>query len=224
MTPPVDPKASGQSSRDSREETLAKARENTPARGRLELLQEETAKQVAKEVGVPSMMARLSIFQLLLRQPKLAKGVNDLLMSLLAAEHLGHRQRELVIMRIGWKTGSVYEWAQHWEIARAFGVNEEDLLALRCEGPPVGFDERDAATIRAVDDVLEQGFLSQETWQACRLAFDNDELVLLELVSSIAAWHMVSIVLKSLEVPLEPGVSPWPPDGRSPEHAPAGSQ
>jgi len=217
MTPSTGPEPTGQALPDPSSQSVAREK------GRLELLEESEARRVAKEVGVPSMMARLSIFQLLLRQPKLAKGVNDLLMSLLAAEHLAHRQRELIIMRIGWRTGSVYEWAQHWEIARAFGVSDEDLLALRCEGPPVGFDEKDSATIRAVDDVLEKGSLSEDTWHACRLAFDNDELVLLELVSSIAAWHMVSIVLKSLEVPLEPGVSPWPPDGRSPEDPPVTS-
>jgi alkylhydroperoxidase family enzyme len=217
MTPSIGPEPTGQVSPDPSSQPVAG--EN----GRLELLEESEARRVAKESGVPSMMAKLSIFQLLLRQPKLAKGVNDLLMSLLAAEHLAHRQRELVIMRIGWRTGSVYEWAQHWEIARAFGVSDEDLLALRCEGPPAGFDEKDVATIRAVDDVLETGSLSEETWQACRSAFQEDELVLLELVSSIAAWHMISIMLKSLQVPLEPGVMPWPPDGRSPEDPPLAS-
>ena len=47
-------------------------------------------------------------------------------------------------------------------------------------------------------------------------AFDGIENVLLELVSAIGLWRMVSGVLRSLEVPLEEGVSSWPPDGAAP--------
>lgn len=45
--------------------------------------------------------------------------------------------RELVIMRIGWVTGSVYEWTQHWGVATALGVDQADLLAVR-DWPPDG--------------------------------------------------------------------------------------
>jgi hypothetical protein len=41
-------------------------------------------------------------------------------------------------------------------------------------------------------------------------------MVLVELVTAISAWRMVASILQSLEVPLEEGVSSWPPDGRSP--------
>jgi hypothetical protein len=39
---------------------------------------------------------------------------------------------------------------------------------------------------------------------------------LIELVTAIGAWQMIASILHSLEVPLEEGVSSWPPDGRRP--------
>jgi hypothetical protein len=44
----------------------------------------------------------------------------------------------------------------------------------------------------------------------------DDPQVLLELVSAVGLWRMVSTHLRSLEVPLEDGVTAWPPDGRGP--------
>ncbi|MFP8876864.1 MAG: carboxymuconolactone decarboxylase family protein, partial [Myxococcota bacterium] len=35
----------------------------------------------------------------------------------------------------------------------------------------------------------------------------------LELLGAIGTWRFVSQLLRSLEVPLEEGVAPWPPDG-----------
>jgi hypothetical protein len=38
-----------------------------------------------------------------------------------------------------------------------------------------------------------------------------------ELVVAIGNWTLVARLLPSLEVPLEDGVEPWPPDGRTPD-------
>jgi hypothetical protein len=41
-----------------------------------------------------------------------------------------------------------------------------------------------------------------------------DPQTLVELVSAIGLWRMISGVLRTFEVPLEDGVAAWPPDGR----------
>ena len=50
---------------------------------RIDLLPVEDAKKAAAELGIPEQIAELNVFRILLRQPRLAKSVNDLLMSLL---------------------------------------------------------------------------------------------------------------------------------------------
>jgi alkylhydroperoxidase family enzyme len=183
---------------------------------RIPLLDTEAAIEAASEVGVPKMLAKLSIFRSVLHQKKYSKALSDLLMCLLSGENLPHRLRELIIMRIGWTTGSVYEWAEHWRIAQfIFEVPQDDLLAVRdWEGYP-GFDERDRAVLKAVDDTVRLGTISQQVWGELAALFD--EVTLVELVGAIGTWSMVSFILRTLEVPLDDGDSPWPPDGVGPQ-------
>src|ERR1700751_227324 len=89
------------------------------------------AKAAADEAAVPNYMAELSIFQVLLNHPQLARAVNDLLATMLWHGALDSRLRELVIMRIGWLTGCDYEWTQHWRGASRLGVPEDDPLPVR---------------------------------------------------------------------------------------------
>src|SRR4029079_19749618 len=98
---------------------------------RVHLLRVDEAKAAADEAGVPDYMAELSIFQVLLNHPALARAVNDLLATMHWHGRLAPGLRELVSMRIGWLTACDYEWTQHWRVACGLGVPADDLLAVR---------------------------------------------------------------------------------------------
>jgi alkylhydroperoxidase family enzyme len=182
---------------------------------RIELLPAGEAKAAAESAGVVPRMAELSIFRVLLRQPGAAKAVQDLLFALLFRGVLDARLRELLIMRIGWVTGSAYEWTQHWRVARELGIPAEDLLGVRDWRRCDRFDARDRAVLAATDETLADGRIGDATWrEICRhLPADAERI---ELVAAIGCWRMISSVLRSLEVPLEDGVPAWPPDGVGP--------
>ncbi len=183
---------------------------------RIPLLSKEVARQRADANGVPEYMTRLSIFRVLLHQPELARVINDLLGVILFNSQLDTRLRELIIMRLGWSTNSVYEWTQHWKIATSLNVSADDLLGVRDWKTYRGFGPAEHAVMSAVDETLECGEVSENTWDALREFVSSDPSTLLELVTAIGAWSMVSGLLKSLCIPLEEGVSPWPPDGEGP--------
>ena len=176
----------------------------------------DVAKAAADEAGVPDYMAELSIFQVLLHHPVLARTLNDLLASMLWHGALDSRLRELVIMRIGWLTACDYEWTQHWRVASGLGVPANDLLGVRDWRAYEGFGPTERAVLAATDDLVRDGAVSAENWAACERELGSDRTVLIELVTAIGAWRMVASILHSLNVPLEDGVSSWPPDGRSP--------
>ncbi len=185
------------------------------AQSRIEMLAPEQAKQAALESGLPAAMADLNVFRVLLRRPRLAKAVNDLLFSLLFGAKLDDRLRELVIMRIGWATGSDYEWTQHWRVAReTFHCSDEELLALRDWRDAALFSDADRAVLRATDETLETGRIGPESWAECREHLDQDEC--LELTAAIGTWRLISQLARSVEFPLEAGVASWPPDGKPP--------
>ncbi len=181
---------------------------------RIERLSEEQAREAAARAGLPEAMAPLNVFRVLLHHPELSGAIAGLLTMLLFRGKLDRRLRELVIMRIGWRTGSVYEWTQHWRVALQLDVSQADLLAVRdWRNRDLGDAER--AVLQATDDTLEHGAISAETWRACERVLPGRE-ELLELVAAIGNWSLFSQLLQSLEIPLEDGVTPWPPDGERP--------
>jgi alkylhydroperoxidase family enzyme len=183
---------------------------------RVAALSREEAAAAAVEAGMPEYLADLNIFRVLLQHPPLARAFNGWLSPMLFEGKLDVRLRELVIMRLGWTTGSAYEWTQHWRIATQLGVPEDDLLAVRDWRRSDCLDQAARAVLAATDDVVTSGAIESATWSECATALATDE-ERLELVAVISGWRMVSSVLRSLDVPLEDGVEPWPPDGRSPD-------
>lgn len=176
----------------------------------------EEAKAAADEAGVPNYMAELAIFQVLLNHPTLARAINDLLATMLWHGSFDTRLRELAIMRIGWLTGSDYEWTQHWRVALGLNVPAEDLIGVRNWQAHNGFGPTERAVLSAVDDVVRDGAVSAQSWSACERELSGDPAVLIEMVTAIGAWRMIASILHSLKVPLEDGVDSWPPDGQSP--------
>jgi len=185
-------------------------------RERIAMLSLDDARTAAESVGLPEVFAPLSVFRILLRDPELARAVAGQLQALLRGKHLDGRLRELVIMRIGWATGSVYEWTQHWRIARLMEISEVDLLGVRDWRNHAGYGPAERAVLAATDETLERGSIGDETWRACEANVGGPE-ALVELVVAIGNWQLFSSLLRTLQVPLEEGVPPWPPDGAVPE-------
>ena len=183
---------------------------------RLPMLSRQDARTAAAGVGVSEAVAGLNVFRVLLHHPALARWFNDFLLGLLGRGHLDPRLRELVIMRLGWATGSVYEWTQHWRIAVGLGVDAADVVAVRDWEQDRRFGPAERAVLAATDETLRSGTVSVSTWRECVEHVSPDPPVMLELLSVIGLWRMVSSLLQSVEIPLEHGVEPWPPDGVSP--------
>src|SRR5262245_18790250 len=132
------------------------------------------AKAAADEAGIPDYMAELSMFQVLLNHPTLARAINDLLATMLWHGRLAPRLRELVIMRIGWVTACDYEWTGHWRLACGLGVPADDLLAVRAWSSNDGFGTAERAVLAATDEVVRDGVVSAPTWAACEREFGGD--------------------------------------------------
>ena len=184
---------------------------------RLPLLDPDDAHAAAATVGVSPAAADLNVFRAWLHAPKVAGWLHELIMGLLWQGTLDTRLRELVIMRLGWSTASDYEWTQHWRIATEFlGLDGDDLLATRNWQNEPRFGPQERAILAATDDVVEHGSIGDDAWGACAKEIGDEPALLVEITAVIAVWRMVSTFLLSLQVPLEDGVTSWPPDGTPP--------
>jgi alkylhydroperoxidase family enzyme len=180
---------------------------------RVDILPLEEAREAAQAVDMIPAFAELNIFRVMLHRPKTAKALSDLLVSLLFGGELDDRLRELLIMRVGWTTGSDYEWTQHWRIAQEqFGCSEQDLLEVRDWQGSTYFGEDEKALLAAVDALLVEGSLPSDLAVQCLERFGRNATI--ELATAVGAWRLVSKVTNALEIPLEEGIASWPPDGK----------
>lgn len=176
----------------------------------------EQALEIGRELGVDATRSSRNWFRALAHNPHAAKGVCVLVDALLFHNTIPTRLRELMILRIAWVTGSEYEWSQHWRIARAAGLSEEDVLATQNWRASTRMTPTDRAVLAAVDDTLQFGKVSNDVWEECANQLGGPaELV--EMMLIIGNWTMFSQFLQSMEVPLEEGLTTWPPKGIAPD-------
>jgi 4-carboxymuconolactone decarboxylase len=123
----------------------------------------------------------------------------------LLAGSLPGRLRELVILRSAARFGGRYEWAQHVGLAGVQGVTPAELVAVsNGEGAldAVDWPPLERAALRAVDETADEGAVSDSTWET--LAEDLQESELIELLMLIGHYMMLTTVLGSLRIQLEP--------------------
>ena len=144
--------------------------------------------------------------------PGVARVAFGQLMQLLENNTLDTRLRELMIMRIGWVTGSAYEWTQHWRVAATAGIPPGDILAVRDWRASQRLTPADRAILAATDECLAGNSISDAAWaEVARHVPDPGQQV--EFVIAMGNWMSFSLLFRTLRIPLAEGLTPWPPDG-----------
>jgi alkylhydroperoxidase family enzyme len=152
--------------------------------------------------------APLNIFAVLARHPKLLKRFNLLGGFLLNKGLLPARERELVILRIGWNAEAVYEFGQHTIIGRQVGVTDEEISALTRARDSHPWSTGDAALIAMSDELSDDDCVSDATWELLAARWSEAELIELLIVSGF--YRLVSGFLNSAGVQLDEGVAGFP--------------
>ena len=121
----------------------------------------------------------------------------------LLAGTLPGRLREVVILRTASRFGGRYEWAQHIALGEAEGITDDEIAALGAEDVDVvAWTPLERAALRAVDETADAGAVSDGTWSDLAAHLSESELI--ELLLLIAHYLMLTSVLRSLRVQLEP--------------------
>jgi alkylhydroperoxidase family enzyme len=139
------------------------------------------------------------------------------------------RLRELVILRTAYRFDGRYEWAQHLEMGEARGVTRPEMAALG-DGADGGLNAvqwtpLERAALAAVDDTADAGAVSDVTWAALSEHLSDGEMI--ELLMLLAHYLMLTTVLRSLRMELEPRAEAWArsvPGGPGAEANPSGAE
>lgn len=151
-----------------------------------------------------------NVFKTAARHPDLARAFDAFALSHIngASNTLPVRDRELVILRIGWLCGSEYEWAQHSRIARSIGLTDGELVRIT-QGPDApGWTPFEATLLQAVDELHNESFISDPTWQALSEKYETRQMM--DLVFTVGTYNLVSMALNSWGVQLDEGLEGFP--------------
>jgi alkylhydroperoxidase family enzyme len=146
----------------------------------------------------------LNIFRTLANHPKLLKRWLVFANHVLGKSTLPARERELLILRIGWLCRAGYEWGQHVQIGRECGLTDAEIQRIK-EGPDAdGWSDADRDLLRATDELHADAFVSDATWARLAERWSTEQLV--DIVFAVGQYNLVSMALNSFGVQPEPGL------------------
>ena len=143
----------------------------------------------------------LNIFLTLARAPKALAGFLKWANYILSGRNsLGPRDRELAILRTGFNCKSGYEWTQHCAIGLDCGLTQTEIFRIKAGPDAEGWEDRDRAILRTVDDLTSGFFVSTNRWNSLGFFTDRQKM---DLVLTVGQYTQVSMLLNSFGVQLE---------------------
>lgn len=146
----------------------------------------------------------LNVFGTLAHHPELLRHWLGFATYLLTSSTLERRLRELVVLRVGWRCHSPYEWGQHVRIGRKAGVLDADLERLSIGPEATGWSLPERAALRAADEIIDRHTVGDATWQELSQHFSNQQI--LDLVFLVGQYQLVSSALNACRVERDDGL------------------
>jgi alkylhydroperoxidase family enzyme len=114
------------------------------------------------------------------------------------------RYRELAILRLAWLCQAPFEWGEHVDVGkRIAGLTAADVERVTQGSRVPGWKEDDRAILSAVEELMEDAMISDETWATLERYLDAKQL--LELPILIGQYQSVAYLQNSIRCPLLPG-------------------
>lgn len=146
-----------------------------------------------------------NIFRTFARTPKALQTFLAWGGYIMSAENgLTPRQREIVILRVGYLCKSGYEFAQHELIGLQSGLTDAEIGKIK-QGAEAGWAPEEAVLIRMADELVADHFVSDATWGRLRGHFD--EKTAMDAVYTAGQYVQVSMFLNTFGVELDEGLT-----------------
>jgi alkylhydroperoxidase family enzyme len=178
------------------------------ARPRIAPLAREQASDAQKQILGDGSRPTLNVTATVANHPELAQAWLGFARYVLSRNSLPARDREILILRIGWLCQSEYEWGQHSRLARSVGLTDEEIRRI-ADGPDApGWSDHDRALLRAADELRRDAFISDATWAKLDETFSTEQLM--DVVFTVGQYNLVSMALRTFGVQREEGVEGFP--------------
>jgi alkylhydroperoxidase family enzyme len=116
---------------------------------------------------------------------------------------LSPRDRELVVLRIGWLCKAPYEWGEHVKIGKRVGLTQEEIERATRGSTAPGWGEDDRAIVRAAEELHQDAMIADETWEVLSRRLDEQQLIELPLL--VGQYQGLAYLQNALRLRLIPG-------------------
>ena len=145
----------------------------------------------------------LNIFRALAHNPAALSAFLAWGAHILRNNSLPPRQREIVILRIGYLCRSGYEWTQHARISLRGGMTESEIGNIKRGPGAPGWSPADIALLTACDELHARQFVSDAAWSALTQHFTQAQCM--DVVFTAGQYTQVSMMLNTFGVQLDEG-------------------
>ena len=178
---------------------------------RIAPLEGEWDKSISQEYNIAKKIYGgkiINIVKTIARHPKLLKNWFLFFGYILTRSKLPKRDREIVILRIGWLCQSEYEWAQHAIDAKEIGLTDREIQGIIKGADDDCWSDFEKIIIHAVDELHTNAFISDNTWKVLSEKYDNKKLM--DLIFTVGQYNLISMFLNSIGVQIEEGKKGFP--------------
>ncbi len=150
----------------------------------------------------------MNLYTTLANSPKMGERWLTFASYILRESTLPARDREILILRIGWLCRSEYEFGQHTIVGKSAGLTPEEIKRITLGAKAPGWDPFDATLIRAADELHADAFITDATWNELAKRYNTQQLM--DVVMTVGNYNLVSMLLNTFGVQLDPGVPSFP--------------
>lgn len=145
-----------------------------------------------------------NIFKTLANHPDLGRRWMVFANHILGKSTLSVRDREMLILRIGFLCQAGYEWGQHVVISRQAGMTDDEIRLCKTGPDTPGISEFDRLLLSAVDELHSDAHVSDATWAGLSQHYSTQQMM--DVVFTVGQYNLVSMALNSFGVQLDDGL------------------
>jgi 4-carboxymuconolactone decarboxylase len=116
------------------------------------------------------------------------------------------RIRELLVLRVAWRTRAEYEWVQHVVIAREVGVTDAEIDAIARGADAAVWSPAERDALAATDQMIDRFRVDDKTWAGLTEHFDTPQLI--ELMHLVGSYLCLALFFNSVGLGLDPNMDP----------------
>ncbi|MDX0469991.1 carboxymuconolactone decarboxylase family protein [Sinorhizobium medicae] len=142
----------------------------------------------------------LNVYRTMAHHPDLLKAWTPLRQHIVKNNALGPIRSELVILRAAHRMNSAYEWAHHVSRARALGISDARIEAMR--GMP---DGEDGLIVQAVDAIFDTRSLPSDLELALSAAIAKQGVF--DLIATVGFYSILGCILMTYQTPIDDAIA-----------------